>query len=122
MNGIIGIMGFLLSTALYAINMDPQSYAVKINQSSIVIQLEANATTGYQWFVKDYDPQLLHLQSSQYLPPKKKIIGGSGVMIYKFTVNPHAVRPKNSQITFLYRRPWEPHTGTEKMVTLHFAH
>lgn len=121
MHYIIGIMGIFISTALYAINMDPASYPVKTNQNTVVIHLEANATTGYQWFVKNYDHGLLSLNGSQYLSPKKTIMGGPGTMIYSFIVNPHVARPKNTNIIFLYRRPWEPNTGTQKTVTLYFA-
>lgn len=121
MNYFIGMIGFFLSTALYAINMDPAFYAVRTNQNTVVIQLEANPTTGYQWFIKNYDHRLLSLNGSQYVPPKKNIMGGPGKMIYNFSVNPHVARPQNSNIQFLYRRPWEPNTGSEKSVTLNFA-
>ncbi|MGB9642490.1 MAG: protease inhibitor I42 family protein [Candidatus Ratteibacteria bacterium] len=67
------------------------------------IELESNATTGYQWFVK-YDHKFLNLKKSEYVSPvSQKLVGSPGKQIFVF----NAVKNGETNIEFTYKRYWE---------------
>lgn len=77
----------------------------------IVITLEANATTGYQWqFAKPLDESLLKLVNSEYLPDKTELVGVGGKQVWVF----QALNAGKTAISFKYVRPWEKNNPPEK--------
>lgn len=74
----------------------------------VEIHLPANPTTGYQWILYKYDPELLEPLSSQYFPPPKKLIGAPGYTAWKFKLKNNAfIVPQQTTIVLQYVRPWE---------------
>ena len=120
MNYLLGIYLLILSGCGNSVSQNPFSYQVSPSQNTFVVTLASNPTTGYQWLIQQYDETLLTLTSSQYVPPNTKVMGAPGQIVFNFAVKSGVTRPKNSIIQFVYRRPWEPQTGTEKTVTIHF--
>jgi len=89
------------------------------NQTQIVIRLTANATTGFKWFLKDYNAAYLTPTEHHYLPPQNtKLMGAPGTETFTFHVNQKAATvPQTGTIHFVYARPWEPIPDTETVVT-----
>lgn len=118
MNKLIGLAMVALSFISHA---DPLAIKVSNQQSSFVVNLEANPTTGYQWEVVSYDKALLTLKSSVYQRPDTKLIGAGGQMLFTFTVNKGKTHPKSTKLVFKYARPWEKDTGTLQKVVVNFS-
>ena len=101
---------------------EPLSINVDKRQSSFVINLPANPTTGYQWSVVQFDKDLLTLSSSAYQKPDNHLIGAGGHMLYTFTLNSGKNYPDFTKFVFKYARPWEKQdTGSVQKVTVHFV-
>ncbi|NLE65969.1 MAG: protease inhibitor I42 family protein [Lentisphaerae bacterium] len=72
------------------------------------IRLEANATTGYQWALKNIKAQdVCLLLSSEYEPSDSGLAGAGGFQVWTFA----ALERGDATLEFEYLRPWE--TGAE---------
>ena len=100
---------------------DDLTINVNASQSSFVVQLAANPTTGYQWKVVKFDKNLLSLLSSHYQKPQTNLIGAGGKMFFTFTLNNGKSYPEKTNIVFKYARSWEPDSSTVKNVTVNFV-
>ena len=79
---------------------------------SITINLESNPTTGFQWQI-GYDPEKLELVSQDFIAPEETgLVGASGEEMFVL----EALMPGESEITFLYSRPWETDVEPEKVL------
>jgi predicted secreted protein len=79
-------------------------------QNAFTLKLKSNRTTGYEWVIKDYDPQLLTLISHHYevTNKDKQLVGAPGIEEWTFRINPNArIAPRMTQISLVYARPWE---------------
>lgn len=111
----------LLGLSMIANADDTLSMNVNPEESSFVVKLAANPTTGFQWSVVKYDKNLLTLSSSQYQKPQTNLIGAGGQMMFTFTLNKGKSRPDKTNLVFKYARSWEPNTATTKNVTVDFT-
>jgi len=110
----------LVSFAVLANAADTMTIKVNKTQSEFLITLPSNPTTGYQWTVVSFDKSLFTLKTSQFLPPKTKLIGAGGQMQFNFALIAGKTYPASTRMKFKYRRPWEPATGTLKIVRVEF--
>lgn len=111
----IMITGFL-GMAMAANNND-QTIRLANNQETVDITLSANATTGYQWFVQNYDHNLLSLQNYRYAPTAqsgtKQLVGRGGTAIFTFNVDPSFYDgPQVTTVQFVYEQPWSAGQST----------
>lgn len=82
-------------------------------QPTFIIQLKSNPTTGYAWFLKDYDSSAIKLVQHQYIRPDNALVGASGVEEWTFQLMPSAFTPSRTfRFEFMYKRPWENKTLT----------
>lgn len=82
------------------------------NKSTFSIAMTANATTGYAWFLTDYNPRLIRPISHAYkvdaASVKQRITGAPGKSIWTFKVLPAAFKvPMATHLKWVYIRPWE---------------
>jgi inhibitor of cysteine peptidase len=110
---------FLLSMSTYAV--DSVLIMVDPTHPQFVVSLPSNPTTGYQWSVKNYDKNRLTLLTSRYVGPKTKRIGAGGVMTFTFAPMMGKSFPKQTLMVFTYARPWDPSSGTQKKIRIHFV-
>ena len=116
----IGFTMMMLSVLAYA--EDPMTMNVPKDQSTFVVNLAANATTGFQWSVVHFDKDLLTLSSSVYQRPDTKLIGAGGRMLFTFSLNKGKAYPKKTELSFKYARPWEKDgSGMMQDVTVNFV-
>lgn len=70
----------------------------------IVIRLEENLTTGYQWEIALIDNQIVELVDSDYSPIPTAGVGSGGTRTTRFI----AKSSGSGQIQLRLRRSWEP--------------
>ncbi|MFH7029559.1 MAG: protease inhibitor I42 family protein [Heteroscytonema crispum UTEX LB 1556] len=87
------------------IEQSNQGRSVNVNQSDvIVIRLQENLTTGYQWEIGVIDSSVVEMLDSDYLPTSGTLIGGGGTRIFRFKAKSSGC----GQIQLRLRRSWDP--------------
>lgn len=118
MKGFLSCLLWGFSILVYA--SDELSMDVSVKDSSFVIILDANPTTGYQWSVVQYDKNLLTLTASNFEKPKTTLIGAGGQMHFTFALQKNKTFPANTEIKLKYARSWEPKSATFQNVKVNF--
>lgn len=73
------------------------------------INLPGNITTGYQWYLVDYNPRFVRLLGQKYTAASTKLMGAPGLSVWQFQLQQISfTAPQVTRIIFEYRRPWEP--------------
>ncbi len=70
----------------------------------IMIRLQENPTTGYQWEVEALDPQILSPVRSDFSSSVNSVIGAGGVRTFIF----EAGSPGTTSLRLVLKRTWEP--------------
>jgi inhibitor of cysteine peptidase len=92
---------------------DPAKSIEVTNGQEFSIELDANATTGYQWqLAEPLNNSLLELLSTEYRVSETGLVGAGGKEIWKF----RAVDQGKTMISMKYIRPWEKGTPPVKNV------
>jgi inhibitor of cysteine peptidase len=107
MKTLLSLLTLLFSLTVCAETDDALTFNVDSNQSSFVINLPANPTTGFQWTVIDFDKNLLSLSSSVYERSTSQLVGAGGIMQFTFALNKSKTPPESTSLVFKYARPWE---------------
>ena len=82
--------------------------SVTKSQAQFTIKLKSNPTTGYSWFLRDYNSKLIAPLNHHFEVPQSKMIGAPGIEVWTFRVKPDAfVVPHQMRIRFMYARPWD---------------
>lgn len=92
-----------------------QTIGIGINQE-FVIAIGSNPTTGYSW-QESYDDTMLELVEKTYKPGKEAeqgMVGAGGVEYFRFKT----LKTGETEITLVYKRPWEEETLEEKVFTV----
>ena len=72
------------------------------------IKLKSNPTTGYSWFLREYDAKLISPVSHRFQHSDTKLMGAPGFELWTFNVSKVAfVVPHQTRIRFVYIRPWQ---------------
>lgn len=100
-----------------------KALTVSAQQTTVTVTLPSNATTGYQWFVTDYDHHLLELKNYQYQAPNNGKMGAPGAAVFKFTaLSSFTAAPQLTKINFVYARAWDvkenPKAHTVNVISL----
>jgi len=86
--------------------------AITPDQNILTINLKANPTTGYSWYLDQYNQQFFKLNSYQFTPGNKKLMGAPGQASFSFTIDPSFhIAPYLTSIQFTYMRPWDMSTA-----------
>lgn len=121
MNKILAIVAMLLSGAVAAATsttsassemavytQDKTNIAVSADSPKFTIKLESNPTTGYSWFLHEYDVNLVQPLKREFKQGDKKLIGSPGYELWTFKIKPAGFTvPQQTTIRFAYARPWE---------------
>ena len=97
---------------------DKPAITVSEAMPEFVVKLKSNPTTGYSWFLRDYNSNLLTPVKHVYeAATDKKLVGAAGYELWTFRVRAAAtVVPQQTMIRFVYTRPWQTEdTGTQKV-------
>ncbi len=89
---------------------------VKLGQGQeLVVQLEANPTTGYQWILAEGGKAILKQEGAPVYTAKTHsplIMGAGGIETWRF----RATYPGREVLRFEYRRPWEKDKPPERVM------
>jgi inhibitor of cysteine peptidase len=80
---------------------------------TFIIRLASNITTGYDWFIVDFEKNKKYLEfiEKSHLSSEENRLGASGYTIFLFK----ALKKVNDlEINFSYKRPWENSSLTNK--------
>lgn len=81
----------------------------------LVIELESNPTTGYQWTVEEVDVSILkQLGDAQYERTGPAMPGAGGSETFRF----EAVAAGETTLRLIYHRPWEEGVAPGQTFTL----
>lgn len=87
------------------------------DKSEFIIQLKSNATTGYEWFLRQYDKNIIEPVSHKYQRPTSQLVGAPGLEFWTFRIKPEGFTvPQVTYIRFVYSRPWETTNQTGQQV------
>lgn len=90
------------------------------NDNHVEIRLAANNSTGYSWFVRDYNYHLLKLESYHYVEPTvTDLVGVRGTAVFVFSVNSGFYdAPQMTSIELVYGQTWQSDTLRTHTVVL----
>ena len=100
----------------YTINDSGKSITLS-NFSEFEVQLNANASTGYQWQIMTYDSTVIKQVGEPIYEPKDDRIGSSTNVTYKF----QAIADGSTILVMEYRRPWETDKPASKVFEMQVA-
>ena len=88
---------------------DRPAAVIDPTQPVFIIKLKSNPTTGYSWFLRDFNSELIQPVSRKFAPPDNpKLVGAPGFELWTFRLKPPAfLVPQQTLIRFVYTRPWE---------------
>lgn len=70
---------------------------------TLIVTLNANPTTGYNWEIEALNPLLLSRVGAPQFLSSSQMIGASGKMVFTFK----ASSPGTCDLSLVYRRSWE---------------
>jgi inhibitor of cysteine peptidase len=79
-----------------------QTIEMKVGQK-LVLSLESNPTTGYNWEIIAIDEAILKPSGEAEYESDSKLIGSGGILTYNF----EAVQMGSSTVKLIYHRSWE---------------
>ena len=87
------------------------------------VVLNSNPSTGYSWFLMNYDSLLLKPIEEKYIAnTDKKRIGAPGKDVWTFMVLPGAyIVPRATTLAFEYVRPWENTQPVSTVISVRFS-
>ncbi len=98
-------------------NEEKLGIIVTSGNNEFVIKLKSNHTTGYSWFLKEYDNSFFKPISYTYEPGTGKVAGAPGLDVWRFKVSADAFKvPQQRNIEFAYSRPWDGNDSAKQVV------
>jgi inhibitor of cysteine peptidase len=95
---------------------DQLAIAVTKDNPDFSIKLKSNPSTGFSWFLREYNPNLMTPNKYVVIPPEKKLVGASGYEVWTFHMTSKAfVVPQQTMIRFVYARPWSANDQTKQL-------
>lgn len=102
-------------------HLDDQAYTdpskalyVFKNASQFSIKVSSNPTTGYHWYLTDYDARLIQPMSHKFYPSSTDKLGAPGYDIWVFKVTPGAfLVPHLLKVGMQYSRPFQVSITTQ---------
>lgn len=96
---------------------DETNIVVEQKHPEFVIKLKSNPTTGYAWFLREYNSKLIVPIAHRYEAADTKLVGASGFEYWTFRMRAEAFSvPQQTQIRLIYSRPWAAIENTTQAV------
>ena len=105
----LALLYFNVAIAADVYSEDKTAFIINANQPEFSIKLKSNPTTGYSWFLRSYDGNLVKPVKHAFIPPTDtKLVGAPGYEVWTFKMKPEAFEvPLQTVMRFVYARPWE---------------
>lgn len=86
---------------------DKPNINITSKQPEFVLKLKSNPTTGYSWFLREYDANLISPIKHSFQAANNGLVGSSGFDFWTFKVKPAGFTvPQQTVIRMVYARPW----------------
>lgn len=96
---------------------DKTSISVSVKDPVFVLKLKSNPSTGYTWFLREYDSAIITPVKHEYVQPNKGLIGAPGFENWTFKVKPAGFTvPQQTTIRMVYTRPWQSNDSGTQLV------
>lgn len=99
------------SSSIYDDNLyseDKPNIVVTADKPTFTIKLKSNPTTGYSWFLRDYEIHFLTPINHHFEKSNDNFMGAPGYEYWTFRVKPEAfIVPSQTIIRMVYTRPWQ---------------
>ncbi len=112
---IAGLILLILILSACSQRMDPQvsisvadaGKTITLNKGdTLIVTLDGNITTGYNWEMLPLDPAILEQVGEPEVTPNGSQLGASGKIVLKF----RAVQTGQAKLDLAYQRPFEKNT------------
>jgi inhibitor of cysteine peptidase len=112
---LITRIGIAETTTLYTEN-NP-IVMVTPDHPEFTLKLKSNPTTGFRWYLQNYNIDLIEpIAQENEVSKDKKIMGAPIHELWTFRVKPAAfVVPTRTKIQLIYLRPWEKSDDVKRM-------
>lgn len=123
---LVGLL-FLFSTVCFAqegqasaeptvYTQDKLAVTVTPDKPEFIIKLKSNPTTGYSWFLREYDGDMMTPVKHQFQHATSQLVGAPGFELWTFKMKKEAFTvPQQTIVRFVYARPWNS-TDASQMV------
>lgn len=103
-------------TAIYT--EENTNFSMSASQPTFIIKLKSNPTTGYSWFLREYDDSLITpVKHSFEKASNTNLMGAPGYELWTFTIKPAGFAvPQQTLLRFVYTRPWQGNDGSTQVV------
>src|SRR5205085_1476518 len=97
---------------------DKQNLMISAAQPEFTLQLKSNPTTGYSWFLREYNESLIVPVKHVFQAPQKStLMGAPGLDLWTFKMKPSAfIVPQQTLIRLVYARPWQSNDGGTQLI------
>lgn len=96
---------------------EKRNIAVLSTHPEFIIQLKSNPTTGYSWYLRDYDGNILSPVKHVFVKPNSQLMGAPGYERWTFKVKPAGfIVPQQTTLRFIYTRPWQAGENATQLV------
>ena len=103
-----------VKSALDVYAEDKPNIMISKDKPQFTLKLKSNPTTGYSWFLREYNSRLISPVKHSFEPPEKKLIGAPGYELWTFRVKADAfVVPQQLMVRMIYARPFSTDGGTQ---------
>lgn len=107
------------SSTQIKLSADSKPIHVTSAHPEFTLTLTSNPTTGYSWYLRSYNSQLITLVGHKFVTSHRLLPGSGGKEVWTFKVNPNGfLAPQVSCIQLIYARPWEMKSGEIKKFTV----
>ncbi|OGT58085.1 MAG: hypothetical protein A3F14_06015 [Gammaproteobacteria bacterium RIFCSPHIGHO2_12_FULL_43_28] len=102
----------------YVYTQDKENIVVNADHPEFTLKLESNPSTGYAWFLREYDADIIQPVKRVFRKNEKKLLGAPGSEFWTFRIKSAGfVVPQLTTLRMVYTRPWQ---GAESSTQLLF--
>ncbi|TAK73581.1 MAG: hypothetical protein EPO11_08245 [Gammaproteobacteria bacterium] len=123
LQSVLAALILVISTTLFANEADNVYTEDKLNitvtpqSPEFVIKLKSNPGTGYSWFLRDYNSNLISPVKHTFQRPGQVMPGAPGYELWTFRIKPAGfLVPQQMVIRMIYARPWEGADSATQLV------
>lgn len=94
-----------------------QNLLITKGHDTFTLRLKSNPTTGYSWFLREYDNNLITPVRHSFEASDQKLMGSPSYEVWVFKMKPNAfVVPHQTMMRFVYSRPWQGNDGSNQLL------
>lgn len=96
---------------------DHLNIMVTDEQPEFNLELKSNPTTGFSWFLREYNTDLITPVKRTFQAGERKLIGAPGKEIWTFRVKPKGfIVPQQTTLRMIYTRPFQGNDNARQVV------